>query len=143
MLLYCLLSLLISKLPTKSFIEPDIVLAIIIVGIILVVIQNRRIEIKSFDASEYSHITDMFPSEDYFGPIVDVKSLLEDVEHLWIREFGDEVKQEKPYKVFYDDRSGVWLVQGTLPTSQNSDGGVANILVDNATGKVLAVWHEK
>ena len=75
------------------------------------------------------------------GSIFDSKELLKKVESIWIKKFGERVKAEKPYQVFYDEQNGVWLVQGTLPADMM--GGVANIIVENNTGKVLALWHEK
>ena len=75
------------------------------------------------------------------GFISDSKDLLKKVEVIWIEQYGECIKNQKPYQVFYDEANGIWLVHGTLRS--NMMGGVANILVDNDTGKVLAVWHDK
>ena len=84
---------------------------------------------------------DKFPSEDNLGFISDPKDLLKKVEVIWINKYGERIKKQKPYQVFYDKANGIWLVQGTLRS--NMTGGVANILVDNDTGRVLALWHDK
>ena len=110
-------------------------------GILVVIIKNKSPEIKSFEVSEYQYYIDNFSSEDNLGFISDSKELLKKVEVIWIKKYGERIKNEKPYQVFYDEENGIWLVQGTLRS--NMMGGVANILVDNDTGKVLAVWHDK
>ena len=60
---------------------------------------------------------------------------------ILIEKYGTQIKKQKPYKVFYDETNDVWMVTGTLPS--NKKGGVANIIIDNSTGKVLAIWHSK
>lgn len=110
-------------------------------GILVVIIKNKSPEIKTFDVSEYQYYIDNFSSEDNLGFISDSKELLKKVEVIWIKQYGERIKNQKPYQVFYDEANGIWLVHGTLRS--NMLGGVANILVDNDTGKVLAVWHDK
>ena len=110
-------------------------------GILVVIIKNKSPEIKTFDVSEYQYYIDNFPSEENLGFISDSKDLLKKVEVIWIKQYGERIKNQKPYQVFYDEANGIWLVQGTLRS--NMMGGVAHILVNNDTGKVLAVWHDK
>lgn len=110
-------------------------------GILVVIIKNKSPEIKTFEVSEYQYYIDNFSSEDNLGFISDSKELLKKVEVIWIKQYGERIKDQKPYQVFYDEANGIWLVHGTLRS--NMMGGVANILVDNDTGKVLAVWHDK
>lgn len=103
--------------------------------------KNKFPEIKTFEVSEYQYYIDNFSSEDHLGFISDAKDLLKKVEAIWIEKYGERIKNQKPYQVFYDEVNGIWLVRGTLQS--NRMGGVANILVDNDTGNVLAVWHDK
>ncbi len=110
------------------------------VGGVLVVV-NKAPEVRAFEVSEYQYYIDNFPSEDNLGVISDSKDLLKKAEGIWIKKYGERIKNQKPYQVFYDEAKGIWLVQGTLRSDRM--GGVANILVDNDTGKVLAVWHDK
>ena len=108
---------------------------------LVVVNRNKLPETKVFDVSDYQYYIDKFPSKDSLGGISDSKDLLKKVEVIWINKYGERIKKQKPYQVFYDKANGIWLVQGTLRS--NMTGGVANILVDNNTGRVLALWHDK
>ena len=110
-------------------------------GMILMIHKNKFPEIKTFEVSEYQYYIDNFSSEDHLEFISDAKDLLKKVEAIWIEKYGERIKNQKPYQVFYDEVNGIWLVRGTLQS--NRMGGVANILVDNDTGNVLAVWHDK
>lgn len=118
-----------------------IVLLVASAGILTVIMMNKSSVVKTFDVSEYQYYIDNFSSEENLGSISDSKDLLKKVEAIWIKKYGERIKDQKPYQVFYDIENGVWLVSGTLRS--NMMGGVANILVDNGTGKVLAVWHDK
>lgn len=110
-------------------------------GIFVVIIKNESPSIKTFEVSEYQYYIENFSSEDNLGVISNSKDLLKKVEVIWIKKYGERIKNQKPYQVFYDEKNGVWLVQGML--RPNMMGGVANILVDNDSGEVLAVWHGK
>ena len=97
-----------------------------------------------FKLSDYEDQLDLFPREENFGPITDIETLLEKTETLWVEVYGRNVKNEKPYLVYFDKEASAWLVQGTFHNPNgNKKGGVANMLVDHETGDVLAVWHDK
>ena len=113
----------------------------IIVSVNLMVSHNNNMIIRSFSVSEYSYEIEKFPSMEVIGQISDVEELLDKVEMIWIKIYGNRIRKEKPYQVFYDEINGVWLVRGTLHFY--SAGGVSCILVKDETGEVLAVWHEK
>ncbi|MBQ1252589.1 MAG: hypothetical protein IIY02_06705, partial [Firmicutes bacterium] len=98
-------------------------------------------EIKTFEVSEYQYYIDNFPAQDELGDIIDTEDLLKKVETIWIKIYGEGIKSQKPYQVFYDEKNSIWLVHGTLQSDMM--GGVANILVDHDTGKALAIWHGK
>ena len=117
--------------------------AVLAAGIFVILILNkdRALEVKSFDSGDYQYYIDNFSSEDDVGSISDAADAVEKAETLWVETYGEQVKEEKPYQVFYDENSDSWLIQGTLRA--NSVGGVANFLAEGKTGKVLAVWHEK
>ncbi|MGE5397177.1 MAG: NTF2 fold immunity protein [Chitinophagales bacterium] len=55
--------------------------------------------------------------------------------------YGDTLEDETPFKVTFDDKYQVWLVEGTL--AENRVGGVAHIILQKKDGKVLAIWHDK
>ena len=117
------------------------ILVIFIVGVFMVIIQNKSPVVENFELSDYQDYIDNFSSEENVGGIIDAKDVIKKAEIIWIKLYGESIKKEKPFKVFYDKKSEIWLVQGTLRS--NMMGGVANVLVEDGTGKVLAVWHDK
>ena len=117
------------------------ILAIVAVGVVAVIIRNNSIEVKPFNVDEYQEYIEKYPSDETVGNVDDEKDLVSKAEAILIEKYGNQIKKQKPYKVFYDEINDVWMVTGTLPS--NKKGGVANIIIDNSTGKVLAVWHGK
>ena len=115
--------------------------AMCIGGIVTAIVKSRSPDIQTFSVSEYQYYIDNFSAENDFGAIADTKDLLKKAERVWTEKYGKRVKSQKPYQVLYDEKNGIWLVRGTLHADRM--GGVAHVLVDNATGKVLAVWHDK
>ena len=122
-----------------------VVLFLCITGVLVVLLQDDPAEIQTFDISEYEYYINTFSSEEYLEPFSDVQGLLTETERIWVNLYGESVKEEKPYQVHYDKQADVWLVCGTIQTAPwtITTGGVAYILVENNSGKVLAVWHEK
>ena len=125
----------------KRIVLPVLIIVILIGGVYMIIIQNKTPNVKAFEFNDYQYYIDNFPSEENVGNIIDAKDAIKKAEKIWIKLYGESIKKEKPYQVFYDENNGIWLVQGTLRS--NMKGGVANILVDNDTGKVLAIWHDK
>ena len=118
-----------------------LITVILICGVCMVIIQNKTPKVKAFNLNDYQYYIDNFPSEENVGNIIDAKDAIKKAEKIWIKLYGESIKKEKPYQVFYDENNGIWLVRGTLRS--NMKGGVANILIQNETGKILAVWHDK
>ena len=119
-----------------------LILFIVLIGsAIIVIIHNKSPDINTFSVSEYQYYIDNFPSEENMGKISDSNDLLNKVEAFWINKYGERIKSEKPFQVFYDEKNEIWFVRGTLRSGLL--GGVANILVENSTGRVLAVWRDK
>ena len=118
-----------------------LIIVIFIGGVCMVIFQNKTPDVKEFDLNDYQYYIDNFPSEENVGNITDEKDAIKKAEKIWIKLYGESIKKEKPYQLFYDEKNDVWLVQGTLQS--NMKGGVANILIQNETGKVLAVWHDE
>lgn len=112
-------------------------------GGFIMVIRNksRSLEIKPFDINDYQYYIDNCPTNKNLGSIYDAEDAIAKAETIWIEMYGKRIKQEKPYQVFYDEKEKVWLIHGSLRS--NMMGGVSNILIENDTGKVLAIWHEK
>lgn len=100
------------------------------------------VKIEKFDVEDYSYFIAEFSSDEVLGSIDNAQIAKEKAEMIWLEKYGQDVKKEKPYHVYYDMKNGVWLVTGTMPCD-NADGGVAYILIEKADGKVMAVWHDK
>ncbi|MBP5780502.1 MAG: hypothetical protein J6X34_04630 [Clostridia bacterium] len=98
-------------------------------------------KVRPFDVDDYQEFIDTFPSNEYLGKISGKADAVKKAETLFVKIYGKQVKKERPYQIFYDEKAEAWLVQGSLPS--NKKGGVAKIIIENDTGKVLAVWHEK
>ena len=96
---------------------------------------------ESFDISEYDDIIARFPSDKILGPVDSQEDAKEQALTVWTEIYGEEVDNERPIVVLFDEESETWLVHGTLP--KNTIGGVPYILIQKSDGKVLAVWHTK
>ena len=57
-----------------------------------------------------------------------------------IADVFDNAEEKKPYYVYYDESTKVWLVKGSLPKGMM--GGVPHVIFSEQ-GEVLAVWHTK
>ena len=101
----------------------------------------ETLEVKEFDVNEYLFFIESFPSNETIGNTSNLGDVIAQVEEIWVELYGESVKNEKPYEVFYDADKGVWLIRGSLPAHRL--GGVANLLLDKRSGEVLAVWHEE
>ena len=112
---------------------------------ILLFINHQANKIETFNLSEYNYYLSEFESDLLLGSIESQNDLKEKVESVWVDLFGEEVKKERPYKLYYDSTNKVWLVTGTLNHLPFVVvlGGTAHIIVRESDGKVLAVWHEK
>lgn len=122
-----------------------LLLLVIFTGVgTFIIIRNNHHDVKGFELNDYQYYLDNFSSKENVGSIIDTKDAMKKAEAVWISLYGIEVKKEKPYQVFYDEYNDIWLVQGSFKSLfGNSKGGVANILIENKDGQVLAVWHEK
>lgn len=124
----------------KSILITGIILILLIGGVISLLFYNKS-KIRRFDVSMYNSYIKQFPSDEILGPIDSAKYAKEKAEAVWLELYGDEVKDKKPYTIFFDDSNEVWLVEGRL--SKNMLGGVPHILIQKSDGKILAVWHDK
>ena len=110
-------------------------------GVICLLLFHTESKVEKFNVSDYSRYIDQFPSDKVLGPINSAKIAKEKAEVIWIELYGEEVKQKKPYSVFFDEIHGIWMIQGSL--TENWIGGVPYIIIQKSDGKILAVWHEK
>ncbi len=102
--------------------------------------KNSNKDAGEFKLSDYQSFINNFPSEKMVDAIGSAAEAKKQAEKLWVEIYGESVKDNKPYIVFYDSANKVWLVKGSIP--KNTIGGVPNILIQ-ADGKVLAVWHDR
>lgn len=116
-----------------------IVFAVIIIAVLCNQIGDTTV--GTFELNEYQDYIDDFSSNEVLGSIIDSRDAIKKAESLWIDIYGRDVKSNKPYQVFYDSKSETWLVCGSLKPGRL--GGVPYALIENKTGKVLAVWHDK
>ena len=80
----------------------------------------------------------------YLGKITSEEDVKAKAEVAWLQ------TDEKPYVAKYYKEYGVWLVNGTLPSSGVDSsgrkyvviGGVSYIIIRASDGKVLAVWGD-
>lgn len=96
---------------------------------------------SEFSLDEYQSCVEKFSSQIVVGAVETEKEAIKIAEKIWTNTYGESVRFKKPYKVFYDADSDVWLVQGSLPFYMS--GGIPHILIEKSKGKVLAVWHDK
>ncbi len=117
-------------------------LALCVGAVLFAVLRNRAPQIGSFDLGDYRTQAEQFASDRNVGAISDTEDLLKKAEEVWVEIYGESVRDEKPYQIAWDEASGVWKLSGTLHP-RFALGGTAQILIENDTGRVLAVWHEK
>ncbi len=98
-------------------------------------------QFEEFSVLEYQTFIKEFPSDKIIGEIPDAKTVKTRAEKIWNEIYGEDVKNSRPYKVYFDPRNEIWLVTGTLP--KYMVGGVPYILIQKDDGKVLAIWHTK
>ena len=117
----------------------------LLLGVVIALVathSNSDFEAETFSFEEYKgYVGGLYSFDKTWGKITGSEDAKAKAEKTWLEIYGEDVKQEKPYNVFFDEQAGVWFVTGTLPA--NMLGGVANILMEHDSGKVLAVWHTK
>lgn len=113
----------------------------IIGGVIYMSLLRKTDNVGSFVLEEYRDALNQFESNKIVGRIDSSVDAKKAAETIWIDIYGENIKKRKPYKVSFDKKSNIYLVEGSL--QKNWDGGVPYILVQKKDGKVLAVWHDK
>ena len=117
-------------------------LIVLLIGVVIcmfIFINKNRI--RTFSLEEYKESIELFPSDEVLGETLTAKNAVEKAEILWLGKYGESVKKDKPYKIYYDKISETWLIKGTLPFYMR--GGVPYVIIQKSDGKVLAVWHDK
>lgn len=133
-----------------------ILLTLTISVIIGNVIYKNTFQLSSTIEQEYISLIDCDQSTKYsdnsihLGPINDAKSAVAEAEKIWNARYGKRtIRNEKPFRVSYDNENRVWYVRGTLKGSNlasflgiSKKGGTAYFIVKKDSGEVLAIGHE-
>ncbi|MBS5843989.1 MAG: hypothetical protein KIC77_11005 [Clostridiales bacterium] len=114
-------------------------------GVVAILLFNQKPKVGQFNFVEYSNYIIDFPSNIVLGPVNNAESAKDKAQSVWLQLYGESIKDEKPYQVFFDESNEMWLVTGSMPKClfDTTKGGVANIIIRKSDGKVLAVWHDK
>ena len=130
----------------KKAIIVIILLVLILFGISVLLFNNdEATEVGVFTLKDYARELEEFYDGRLLGETNNERDAKEKAEQVWISKFGNSIKKEKPYCVYYDSQSETWLVKGSFPKDwlgRDVLGGVAYILIQKTNGKVLAVWHD-
>lgn len=127
-----------------------IVVVFALIGALFAFVTLRDARVEPFNLNEekyYLRAIQDFPpekilgSERFLGEVLTAEDAKNKALDVWLEVYGEDVKDEKPFKVFYDEQNEIWLVIGSLPP--NYVGGVAHIIMRKSDGKVLTVWHDK
>lgn len=115
-----------------------------LVGVMVLAVLSQLLPLfsnpKTFVLEDYVSEIAQYGSTQNVGTITDEADALTKAETLWVSLYGAIILKEKPYTVQTDPNTGTYLVKGSLP--QGSAGGVAMVILE-AGGRVLAVWHTK
>ena len=118
--------------------------ALLIVGIISAVSYNSKYNtVYTFNVELFEEEIKEFSSDKVLGPVDSPKTAKKMAESVWAEIFGKEnARSDKPYSVAYDAEHKVWYVHGNLrePLFGEILGGTLQILIEEETGNVLAVW---
>ena len=101
-----------------------------------------RYSIGRFSLVDYQHFLSEFPCDEVVGPVEDARTARQKAFALWSEIYGkEEIEEEKPFTVCYDEENDAWLVNGSKPIF--ALGGSAHVIIRASDGQVLALWHEK
>ena len=97
--------------------------------------------IKNFTLTNYKQYIEQFSIERSIGRFISVRTLYNRSKKIWVEKFGGRFEDNRRnVSLFYDKQEGVWLVSKRIFNGATEE--VAHILVEEKTGKVLAVWRE-
>ena len=60
-----------------------LIVAILIGGVCMIIIQNKTPNVKGFEFNDYQYYVDSFPSEENVGNIIDAKDAIKKAEKIW------------------------------------------------------------
>ena len=127
----------------KKYIVLSCILVILIASVSVMVFQNHKSfqNVEPFDISDYADYIGLGSAGESVGKIRDVKDAAKKAEKILVKKYGVFVMLQKPYEIYFDSEAGMWLIQGAF--RPNQVGGVVNIIIENDTGRVIAIWIDK
>ena len=75
------------------------------------------------------------------GVVPNEETAIKIAEAVWYPIYGDNIYSKQPFKAEYNAIEQCWRVFGTLP--KMSLGGVPEIKINKADGRILYVYHDK
>lgn len=74
---------------------------------------------------------------------IDEQKALAIAEEKLVQTYGKNVLEQKPFKIYLENK--IWKVSGTFhcPKGQNCKGGVAYVDISAEDGSVVSMMHEK
>ena len=75
------------------------------------------------------------------GVVPNEETAIKIAEAVWLPIYGDNIYSKQPFKAEYKEKEKCWYVSGTLPP--NTLGGVPEIKINKADGKILYIYHGK
>jgi len=75
------------------------------------------------------------------GVVPNEETAIKIAEIVWLPIYGDSIYSKQPFKAEYNEKEKCWYVSGTLP--ENTLGGVPEIKINKADGKILYISHGK
>lgn len=102
------------------------------------IINNNNLDNQNDILIKYGVKSSCIPRQ---GVVPDAKTARRIAELVFIRIYGKDINDKKPFRVKYDNKYGVWVVKGRL--KKGMIGGVPNLIIQKSNAKVLAIWHTK
>ncbi|MDP4153645.1 MAG: NTF2 fold immunity protein [Bacillota bacterium] len=124
-------------------IAPGVIIVLVLIMAVYLIfikdISKNSTSYKVGNISDYSiHLDREIPARGY---IPDAETARKTADTILHSIYGNEINNEKPFIVRFDEKNQVWIVEGQLP--HNQLGGTAYIVIRKKDGKVLSVWHTK
>lgn len=107
------------------------------------------VPVGKFDVANFSYYLEWYKngyplaergltSDSSVGPLPDAATAIAKAEEILVKIYGsDDIKGQKPLQVSYDEKNGLWLVEGKLP--EGWIGPVRSIILRKDDGKILAI----
>ena len=110
---------------------------VLICALVFAYLYFKPIEVNAFNLADYNAPISHFPSDEVLGKVTSAKDAVKKAKEMFEKVFYNDYGR---CLVFYDSSTQTYLVTGTLP--RGVDGGVPYMIIEEKSGKVLAIWHD-